>query len=202
MLKACVTGMQKCGVRDHRCLAIVQLQAMQEVWGIFNLEDSDGNSSTDDQPDQQLLSAISVDAILGQAGPKTLQLHGQLQGRDVLILIDSGSTNSFISSSLAAQLPEPPIQTVDVRVRVANGAVMQSSAVLPDCSWLMQGYSFSQDLKVLSLQSYDIVLGMDWLEKFSPMKVYWGNKWMIKPHQGTSVLLQGITPSCPEELVI
>jgi len=66
----------------------------------------------------------------------------------------------------------------------------------------MQGHSFTQDFRVLSLQSYDMVLGMDWLEKFSPMKVHWGQKWMLIPHQGSSLLLQGLTAPMPDELVV
>jgi len=87
-------------------------------------------------------------------------------------------------------------------VKVANGDLMHCSALVPACTWIMQGHSFSQDFRVLSLQSYDMVLGMDWLEKFSPMKVHWGSKWMLIPHQGSSVLLQGITAHPPEELVV
>lgn len=79
---------------------------------------------------------------------------------------------------------------------------MHCSTLLSDCSWSMQGHSFSQDFRVLSLQSYDMVLGMDWLEHFSPMKVHWGNKWMPIPYQESSVLLQGLTSSVPDDLVV
>jgi hypothetical protein len=30
----------------------------------------------------------------------------------------------------------------------------------------------------LPLSFYDIIVGMDWLERFSPMKVDWKLKWM------------------------
>jgi len=38
---------------------------------------------------------------------------------------------------------------------------------------------------------------MDWLERFSPMKVHWGNKWMTIPYQQSHVTLQGITDEYP-----
>lgn len=143
-----------------------------------------------------------MDALSGTAGPKTLQLQGIIQGTPIKILVDSGSTNSFISEPIAQLLSDRPMQPVNVRVKVANGGVMQCSAVFPSSPWTMQGYSFAQDLRVLPLQAYDLVLGMDWLEKYSPMKVHWGNKWMLIPHQGASVLLQGIISSDPKELVV
>lgn len=175
---------------------------MQEVWELFNIEDFDDGVVSDVQSEMQLCVAISVEALSGKEGPKTLQLQGTLQGKVIQILVDSSSTNSFISDQVAALLTNRPVQPVNVRVKVANGGVMQCYAVFPSCSWVMQGHSFDQDHRVLSLPSYDMVLGMDWSEKFSPMKVHWGNKWMLIPYQGTSLLLQGVTSAGPEELVL
>lgn len=55
--------------------------------------------------------------------------------------------------------------------------------------WSMCGYSFQSDLKILPLSSYDMILGLDWLEEYSPMKVDWKNKWMSIPYNGSSILL-------------
>jgi len=117
-------------------------------------------------------------------------------------LVDSGSTHSFLSERVATLLPDIPVQAVHVSVKVANGGVMQCVAMLPSCAWTMQGYSFAQDLRVLPLHTFDMILGMDWLERFSPMKVHWGNKWMMIPYQGSSILLQGVTASALEEVVV
>jgi hypothetical protein len=45
---------------------------------------------------------------------------------------------------------------------------------------------------VLPLGSFDIILGMDWLQAFSPMKINWKSKWMSIPYGSKSVLLQGL----------
>jgi hypothetical protein len=34
------------------------------------------------------------------------------------------------------------------------------------------------DAKVLDMGAYDLVLGMDWLEQFSPMNCAWLEKWI------------------------
>lgn len=47
-------------------------------------------------------------------------------------------------------------------------------------------------LKVLPLQCYDIILGMDWLEQHSPMVVDWKKKLLSFDYQGEKVVLQGI----------
>lgn len=37
-----------------------------------------------------------------------------------------------------------------------------------------------------------MIVGMDWLEAFSPMKVDWQHKWMSIPYGQRHVLLQGL----------
>lgn len=87
-------------------------------------------------------------------------------------------------------------------VRVANGEGMHCTAAVSQAVWTMQGCEFVQDLKVLPLQFYDLILGMDWLESFSPMKVDWKHKWMVVPYKGGSAILQGICPGESDELLI
>lgn len=55
----------------------------------------------------------------------------------------------------------------------------------------MASQSFTHSLKILPLHSYDLIVGMDWLEKFSPMKVDGKVKWMQIPLGPHTVLLQG-----------
>ena len=66
------------------------------------------------------------------------------------------------------------------------------SSHIPDASWFIQGCQFFSDLKVLPLSSYDMILGLDWLEAHSPMEVHWGQKWIQLQHQGTTIHLVGI----------
>jgi hypothetical protein len=54
-------------------------------------------------------------------------------------------------------LPHP------VKVQVANGALLHCNHQLPHQLWGIQGYSFHTTLKIIPLQSYDVILGMDWL---------------------------------------
>jgi hypothetical protein len=91
------------------------------------------------------------------------------------------------------------------QVRVVNGSILQSVAELLQASWSIQGYEFHTDLKVLILQNFDMILGMDWLELHSPMKVHWTHKWLAIPYASKIVTLQGIIPGaldcCNIELV-
>lgn len=77
------------------------------------------------------------------------------------------------------------------KVKVANGGIMQCSSVVPQVEWRIQGYVFQQDLKVLPLQHYDMILGMDWLEAYSPMRVHWRQKWLSITYNRSLVTLYG-----------
>ncbi|WVZ90411.1 hypothetical protein U9M48_036717 [Paspalum notatum var. saurae] len=50
------------------------------------------------------------------------------------------------------------------------------------------------DLKIIPLAFYDLIIGMELLEQYSPMKVHWGLKWLHIPVKGKLVQLQGILP--------
>jgi hypothetical protein len=39
-----------------------------------------------------------------------------------------------------------------------------------------------------------MIVGIDWLERFSPMKVHWAQKWLSIPYEGVVITLQGIRP--------
>lgn len=66
----------------------------------------------------------------------------------------------------------------------------------------MPGYHFSAALKFLSLPVFDLVVGMDWLHRYSPMHVDWTNKWMTIPYKGTTKCLQGLRSSLPVGTVV
>jgi hypothetical protein len=165
---------EKCG-RTHQCANLVQLHVLQEVWDLFQLEDT--GTQEDSVSDQELM-AISVVALTGQETAKTLRIKGSIQDI-VLMLIDSGNSHS-ISEHVAALLQGVTNSAHVTKVRVTDGGILHSSAEFKDAKWFIQGYSFSSDLKVLPLQNLDMAVGMDWLERFSPMKVHWSQKWLTR----------------------
>jgi len=79
----------------------------------------------------------------------------------VLILLDSGSSNSFVSSSVAAKLPGVQPLLTPVSVQVADGGTVQCSQEIPSAEWSVQGHTFHSTLKVLDLGAFDMIVGMD-----------------------------------------
>jgi len=69
---------------------------------------------------------------------------------------------------------------------------------IQQAQWSVCDVTFQSTLKVLPLSSYDMILGMDWLETHSPMKVHWQQKWMIIPYQNSSIMLYSSLSDLPE----
>jgi hypothetical protein len=87
-------------------------------------------------------------------------------------------------------------------VKVANGHLLQCSEAVMNCGFSLGDFHFQHDLRILPLDSYDLNLGIDWLEKYSPMEVHWQAKWLSIPYKGDTILLQGLITATETELVV
>lgn len=81
--------------------------------------------------------ALSCYATEGGNGPEVLQLQAWLQGREIFLLIDSGSTTSFVSQALAESLTGLKPLKQRIRVKVADGAELQCTQEIPQCKWVV-----------------------------------------------------------------
>lgn len=122
----------------------------------------------------------------------------------MLILVDSGSSHSFVSASFLSKCGIKPQPMTPQVVKLANGETMTTDKMVPNLSWWIQGHTISADMKVLDLGAFDAILGYDWLTLHSPMNCHWENRTLEFNWKGTSILLQGILPKDvpPKELSV
>jgi hypothetical protein len=185
---------KRCGkkwFKGHKCVAAIQLNALHEVWDILEAGDADQDTLFETE---QTYMTISIAIIVGTKAPKTLCIRGIIQNMEILVLIDSRSSHSFISQQVAAQLQGVSACASTARVQVAYGNSMYCHSQLLNAEWFLQGYKFSSDLQVLDLPSFDMVVGMEWLERYPPMRVHWSHKWLTIPYQNSQITLQCLTP--------
>ena len=105
-----------------------------------------------------------------------------MSGIPAHVLVDSGSSSSFISNTMAAKLHHQDSVPISSCVQVAGGGVLQSSLLLRQVQWTIGSWSFRTDFRVLPLGNFDDILGMDWLVDYSPMQVHWALKWLAIPY--------------------
>ncbi|KAL4379604.1 hypothetical protein GQ457_02G023110 [Hibiscus cannabinus] len=90
------------------------------------------------------------------------------QWRPLNILVDSGSTHSFVTETWAKEGLEL-VQTNPLTITVANGEQLHSTAKSKQLGWRMQGHYFEHDFRVLKMDGSDMVLGVDWMRRYSPI---------------------------------
>ena len=101
---------------------------------------------------------VSLHAISGTQGLHTLQIKGTIKSRTVTLLVDTGSTHSFISQQLVKQLRLPVTPCEGFTVTVASGDKLHCNQLVQGVKWLMAGKIFTANFHVIPVGGYDLIL--------------------------------------------
>lgn len=118
---------------------------------------------------QEELMSISQSAVYGLTRPDTFSVMIKVNGKKAVGLVDSGSTTTFMDSKFAIKSQCTLENTKMRKVIVAGGGELKSELIVPGMEYEIQGESFTNSFNLLSLERYDIILGADWIFKYSPI---------------------------------
>ncbi|XP_042965413.1 uncharacterized protein LOC122299304 [Carya illinoinensis] len=138
---------------------------------------------------------ISLNAISGTPGNNTMRLLGRIGQAHVVILIDSGSTHNFIDTSVAEKAKIEVDTTHQLKVRIANGDIIQTEGYCSRVRTNLQGTQINPSFYVLSLGGCDIVLGVSWLMTLGPIIWDFSALTMHFEYKGKKICLKGLSPS-------
>nr|GEX74759.1 putative reverse transcriptase domain-containing protein [Tanacetum cinerariifolium] len=90
-----------------------------------------------------------------------------LNHRPSRILFDSEADRSFISISFASMLNIPSI-TLDTtyNIEMADGNLISTNTIIQGCTLTLLNQPFEINLMPIKLDSFDVLIGMDWLSKY------------------------------------
>jgi hypothetical protein len=131
----------------HKCAGTIQLHAIEEVWDLLIEEEL---TKVVPEPSEHLWMSIVVTAWTGYAAGTTLCLKGQLKQHALLMLVDSGSLQSVLTS---VQSLEPALS-----VRVATMKTLSCQHQLPVTTWNISGCQFSAKFKFLTVPIVELLL--------------------------------------------
>lgn len=123
----------------------------------------------------QQFCSLSLNAIAGTDVGEAMRLRARVKNKAMLLLVDSGSSHSFVSSAFLQQVGITPIPAAPKQVKVANGDVLITDKLVPGLEWLVQGHTFSSDMRVLDLPAYDAILGYDCKQSYHTSLGYENN---------------------------
>ncbi|XP_047306302.1 uncharacterized protein LOC124909693 [Impatiens glandulifera] len=79
-------------------------------------------------------------------------------------LIDTGATNSFISTCFVQQAGLKPIESMAVyKISLPSGPGLKTNKFVRACEIQLQNHKMFVDLVVVEMSGFDVILGMEWL---------------------------------------
>ena len=94
-----------------------------------------------------------------------VEVAGNIVEQSVSILIDPGSTHSYITPRVVEICAYKKVKhRKPWLVQLATRTKRKVSEVVVKCPLAMNGLITCVDMNVLLLGSYDVLVGMDWLE--------------------------------------
>ncbi|XP_042008932.1 uncharacterized protein LOC121757454 [Salvia splendens] len=161
-------------------------------------EESAAGVEIEDIPDDEALTEIAhIHALEGGRRSSPLKVLGQIMGRGVCILVDTGSDRDFLHPNIAESLHLPLSPIRPFRVFVGNGAALLCTHMARRTRLTVQGSVFTVDLHILPIHGPDVILGMDWLESLGKIFAEFASKTLEFVYNGHPFTLRGITsPPC------
>ena len=135
--------------------------------------------------------ALSLQALAGTAGGKTIKQLGTLSGKEILILIDCGATHSFIREDLVESLSLPVDERVKFVVQVSDARNIEGKGICREVSLMVQGLEIKHTLYPFRLGGSDVILGADWLASLDEILVSWKRSTLKIDMGGEWICLQG-----------
>ncbi|GKA39035.1 putative reverse transcriptase domain-containing protein [Tanacetum coccineum] len=117
------------------------------------------------------------------------------------VLFDTGADKSFMSYAFSKYIDIPPT-TLDTNysVELADGKSLTTNTILRGCTLNLQNHLFKIDLLPIELESFDVIVGMDWMAEHRAERS--GVKNESRPEVISSIRMQGyIDKGCQVFLV-
>ena len=122
-----------------------------------------------------------------------VEVVGNIVEQSVSILIDPGSTHSYITPRVVEICAFKKVKhRKSWLVQLATGTKRKVSEVVEKFPLVMNGLVTCVDLNFLPLGSYDVLIGMDWLEYHRVNIDYYNKTFKCMDEEGNPVVVKGV----------
>ncbi|KAJ0833047.1 putative nucleotidyltransferase, Ribonuclease H [Helianthus annuus] len=177
----------KCGAEGHfkkDCPELNQNRNNNQGAGNNNQNNNAGNGARG--------RAFVIGAGEARNDPNVVTGKFLLDDRYVSVLFDSGADASYVSLRISKKLKRPlSLLSSPHIVELANGRNIEASHVVKGCKLELSGQTFSIDLFPVTLGSFDVVIGMDWLSKHRAEILCQEKAVRIPRRSGKPLIVQG-----------
>ena len=110
------------------------------------------------------------------------------QGRDIRVLFDTGGAHSLISIDLVSKIKKPKEELIQtLLVSTPLGRLLLANNEIGDYEIKIREVTIENDLLILDLRDFDVILEMDWLSKYHACIDYFIKQSLSKQRQVQNV---------------
>ena len=143
------------------------------------------------QNDIEGVVELCIKSVVGLTNVGTMKIRGEIQGKEVIVLVDCGATHNFISDKLVATLQLPTKDTSNYGVILGSGTAIKGKGVCEQVKLNLNGWMITTDFLPLELGGVDVILGMQWLYSLGVTEVDWKKLVMTFSHNNKRVIIKG-----------
>ncbi|GKE56082.1 putative reverse transcriptase domain-containing protein, partial [Tanacetum coccineum] len=114
-----------------------------------------------------------------------------LNNRYASILFDTSADRSFISSAFSSLIDiAQNLLENSYYVELVDGKIIKVNTIMRGCTLNFLNYPFNIDLMLVELDSFDVIIGMDWLRRCHAVIVY-DKKLVTIPYGNETLIFRG-----------
>jgi hypothetical protein len=122
-----------------------------------------------------------------------IEVEGKIINQPVSILIDLGESHCYIDPKIVYRLHLQKSKLGKASlVQLATGTKRRIHDMVRGCSISLNGVNTSIDLNIIPLGSYDILIGMDWLDKHHVVLDFHNKKFTCMDGNGKQSIVKGV----------
>ncbi|KAK9230741.1 hypothetical protein WN944_023713 [Citrus x changshan-huyou] len=164
---------------------------------LFMIEDSPQHDCLETieevkQDTGESIPEISYHAIPGTEHPQTIRVLGKLKNKDIMVLVDGGSTHNFIDQSVVSKFGLPVVRDKRFQVMVANREKIECAERCLNLAITIQNHPIKADFYVLPVSTCQAVLGVEWLATLGPIKTDYSKLTMTFTQHGQTHTFRGM----------
>ncbi|GJT82445.1 putative reverse transcriptase domain-containing protein [Tanacetum coccineum] len=111
-----------------------------------------------------------------------------LNNRYASILFDTGADRSFVSTAFSSRIIiTPTALDHNYNVELADGRIVGLNTIIRGCTLNLLNHPFNIDLMPVELGSFDVIIGMDWLQ--STMRLWSDAEKIVRIPFGDEILI-------------
>ncbi len=195
----------KCGDRyyqGHQCKnkSLFILTAADNVLEVYDencmveseeMKIEDDGSNSGEEGSEEV--GLSFNALNGENQQQTIKIQGAVGKKVLKILVDTGSTHSFLDFRVAKEVKARIEAAAPLLVTVANGHKILSKLKCPGFTWNMNDQPYKADLRIIRLEGSSMVLGIDWLRTYGKVTFDYTDNMVTLDENRRQLVLKGLT---------